>query len=204
MSAAESAPPRVLRCVLPSPQFQPRIDRACDDRMPSGESGSAGHCSFGLLLIENRGHQVRWHGLEMGWLHRITRATFGKRTNRSRVTEQFGQRDLRVNNRKVAAHLNAVDAAAAAAQVATDVALKFFRRNVFNFHDRLEQNWFALLETVLRGEDRRHLERQLAGIDFVKTSINDIDLNIDNRITAEHTVEDGFVDALLYGGDVFA
>ena len=34
-------------------------------------------------------------------------------------------------------------------------------------------------------------------------TVNDIDFDVDHRITAEHTVEHGFFDALLTGRDVF-
>src|SRR6266853_5890874 len=102
--------------------------------MPSNESGSAGRCSFRLLLIQNRRNQVRRHWLEMRWLHRVTRSAFGERPDGSCVTEQLGKRNFRVNDGEMSARLDAVDAAAPAAQVAADVALRFFRRDVFDLH----------------------------------------------------------------------
>ena len=87
--------------------------------------------------------------------------------------------------------------AAAAIQVADDVALIFFRGDVFHLHDRLEQDRFALLESVLHRENRRHLERHFVGIDFVVAAVNDVDFDIDHRITAEHAVEHRFFDPFL-------
>src|SRR6266699_2171411 len=84
----------------------------------------------------------------------------------------------------MSARLDAVNAATTAAQVAANVALRFFRRDIFNLHDRLQQNRFALLEAIFHGENRRQLKRQLAGIDFVEAAVNDVDLNIDHGMTA--------------------
>src|SRR5260370_13821412 len=109
-----------------------------------------------------------------------------------------------MNNRQIAARLDAADAAAAAAQVATNVTLKFFRRDVFDFHDRLKQNRFALLKAVFHGENRCQLESELAGIDFVKPPVTDIDFNIDNWITSKTAVQHSFVNALFNCGNVFA
>src|ERR1043166_461740 len=108
-----------------------------------------------------------------------------------------------MNDGKMSARLDAVNAAAPAAQVAADVALRFFRRDIFDLHDRLEQNGLALFETVFHGKNRRQLERELIRIDFVEASVNDVHFNIDNRITPEHAVQNRFVDPLLDRWDVF-
>src|SRR5882762_1439404 len=134
MSAAESARPRAPPYASQFPRSPPQIGQACDDRTLLGESGCAGHYSFGLFLVENSRNQARRHRLKMRWLHRITGATFRKRTNGSRVTEQLGERDLGVNNGEVPARLDIVDAATTPAQVAADVPLKFVRRDVFDLH----------------------------------------------------------------------
>src|SRR5437667_4676082 len=115
MSARESARLRARRCVWLSPRSPRRIDRAFDDRTPSIESECAGHCSFGLFLIENGRNKVRRHGLEMRGFHRITGAAFREGTDGSRVTEQLGKRNLGMNNGEIAACLDIVDAATPAA-----------------------------------------------------------------------------------------
>src|SRR5436309_8337487 len=125
MSAVESGRPRAPRCAWPFPQFPRQIDPACDDQTPSGESECAGHCSFGLFLIENGRNEVRRHRLEMGGFHRITGATLRKRTNGSRIAEQLGERNLGMNNGEIAACLDVVDAATTPAQVAANVSLEF-------------------------------------------------------------------------------
>src|SRR5438105_9438714 len=137
-------------------------------------------------------------------LHRVTRASFGKRTNGRGVTEQFRQRDLSVNDGQISTRLDAVHLAPAPVQVADNIALIFFRSDVFYFHDRLEQDRFGRSEAVFHRENRSHLERELARIDFVKTSVNNVRLNIDHRITAKHAIEHCLLDAFLDRWDVFA
>src|SRR5258707_11402439 len=73
-----------------------------------------------------------------------------------------------MNDRQTAARFDVVDAPTTPAQVAANVALIFFRCDVFDLHDRLQQNGFALSKSIFHGEDRRHFERELAGVDFVE------------------------------------
>src|SRR5260370_24644244 len=123
MSAAVLARPLAHRCVWLYPRSPRRIGPACGDRTPSSESECAGHCSFGLFLIENGRNEVRRHGLEMGGVHRITGAALRKRPNGSRVTEQLSEGNLGMNNGKIAACLDIVDAATAASYIAADFSL---------------------------------------------------------------------------------
>src|SRR2546430_5211000 len=204
MSAAESVRPRVRRCAWQFRRSRLQIDRAFDDRMPSSEYECAGRCSFRLLLIKNRRHQILRHLLKMRRFHRITRAAFGERTNRGRVAEEFSKRNFGVNNRQMAYGFYAADAAATPAQIPANVALKFLRCNVFHLHDRLEQDRLALFEAVFHRENRCQLKRQFAGIDFVETSINNINLHIDHWVTTKNTIQHRFIDALFYRGNVFA
>src|SRR6476646_4022985 len=128
MSAAGLGRPHAPRCVWQCPRSRWRIDPAYGDRTPSIEFECAGHCSFGLFLVENGRNQVGWHRLEMGGFHRITGAALRKRTDGSRVTEQLGKRNFGMNDRQTAARFDVVDAPTTPAQVAANVALIFFRR----------------------------------------------------------------------------
>src|SRR5262249_8868084 len=87
-----------------------------------------------------------------------------------------------MNNREVAPGFDVVNAATTPAQIATNVSLKFIRSYVFDLHDGLEKNGFALLKSVFHGENRRQFKCQFAGIDFVERAVNNIDLYINNRI----------------------
>src|SRR3954466_3313565 len=102
----------------------------------------------------------------------------------------------------MAACLDAVDAATAPAQVTADVSLEIVWCDVLHLHDRLEQNRAALLESVFYGKDGSQLESQLVRVHVVIAPVDNIDFDVDHRVTAEHTVEDGFFDALFDRGDV--
>src|SRR3954452_6149115 len=97
---------------------------------------------------------------------------------------------------------DAVDAATAPAQVTADISLKIVRSDVLHLHDRLEQNGAALLEPVFHGKNGSQLESQLVRVHVVIAPVDNIDFDVDDRVTAEHTVEDGFFDALLDRGNV--
>ena len=99
--------------------------------------------------------------------------------------------------------LDAIDLAAAAVEIAHDVALVLVRGDVLDLHDRLEEDRLGLLEAVLDREDGRHLEGEFVGIDVVVAAVDDVDFDIDDRVAADDAVEDGFLDALLDGRDVF-
>src|SRR5437870_12278357 len=107
-------------------------------------------------------------------LHRVTRPAFRERTDCGRVTEQFGERNFRVNNREMTAGLDAVNAAATTAQVAANVALRFFRRDVFDLHDRLEQKRGALCGAVFHCEDRRQFEWARGRMHCVESRVYEI------------------------------
>src|SRR5947208_5663515 len=109
-----------------------------------------------------------------------------------------------MNDREIAARFDAVNAATASAQVAADISLELVRGDIFDFHDRLQQNRFPLLKSIFHGKDRCHFECKFAGIDFVERTVNDIDLYIDNRIATEHTVENCFLDSFFDGWNVLA
>src|SRR6266480_7736136 len=109
-----------------------------------------------------------------------------------------------MNAREMSARFDAVNAATTAAQVAADVSLEFVGRDVFALHDRFQQNGFALFKAIFHGKNRGQFERELTGIDFVERTVNDIDLNIDDRVPPEHAVEHRFLDAFFDGRNVFA
>src|SRR5882724_5609925 len=171
--------------------------------MPSGEYECVGRSSFRLLLIEDGRNQILRHLLEMGRLHRVARSPFRKRADGGGVAEQLRQRNLGVNNCEMPPGFDAANAATTAAEVAANVTLIIFRRDVFDLHDRLEQNGVALLKAIFHGENRGQLEGQLAGIDLVKAAVNDVHFDVDNRIATEHAIQHRFFNALLNCRDVF-
>src|SRR3954470_24365708 len=107
-----------------------------------------------------------------------------------------------MNDGEMAACLDAVNAATAPAQVTADVSLEIFWCDFLHLHDRLEQNRAALLESVFHGKDGSQLESQLVRVHVVITPVDNIDFHVDHRVSAEHTIENGFFNALLDRGDV--
>ena len=79
-------------------------------------------------------------------------------------------------------------AAAAAIDVADQVALVLFGRGDFDAHDRLEQDRVGLLHRFLEGEDAGHLEREFGRIDFVEGAVDDADDDVDDRVTGDGAV----------------
>ena len=63
--------------------------------------------------------------------------------------------------------LDVHDPAAAAVQVAHDVALVFVRGDALDLHDRLEQDRAAFLKASFTAKMAASLERQFVGIDVV-------------------------------------
>ena len=70
--------------------------------------------------------------------------------------------------------LDADDRAAAAVDVAQQVALIFVGRGDFDLHDRFEQDRAGLLDRVLERENAGHLERQFVRVHFVERAVHDL------------------------------
>ena len=83
---------------------------------------------FALGRIEDRGDDVGRHRFEAERLHRIGGAAFRQRTDRGGVAEHFGQRHFRVEHGLAVLGFDADDLAAAAVDVAEQIALIFIRR----------------------------------------------------------------------------
>ncbi len=55
---------------------------------------------------------------------------------------------------------------------------------ILDLHDRFEQDRAGVLDGVLEREDGGHLEREFVGIDVVVAAVDDVDLEVDDRVTA--------------------
>src|SRR5262249_62376861 len=81
---------------------------------------------------------------------------------------------------------------------------KFSRQYVFHLHDRLQTTSFPLFESTFQHEVARLFEGEFAASASVERAVNDIDLYIDHRVTAQDAVEHRFLDTLFHGRNVFA
>ena len=73
----------------------------------------------------------------------------------------------------------------------------------FHLHDRFEQNRTGLLDGVLEREDAGHLERQFVRVHFVERAVDDLHLDVNDRVAGKHAALDGFLDAVDDRRNVF-
>ena len=98
--------------------------------------------------------------------------------------------------------LHALDVAAAAVDVAHDVALKLLGNGDLDLHDRLEEDGLGLGHGMLEGENAGHAEGEFRGIDLVERTVDHAGLEIDHRIAGHDAIVGGLEDALGDGLDV--
>ena len=89
------------------------------------------------------------------------------------VAEHLGQRHLGADDLRVAARLHALDVAAAAGEVAHDVAHELLGRVDLDRHDRLEQHGARLAQRLLEAHRAGDLERHLGGVDLVVRAVDE-------------------------------
>src|SRR5262245_22895864 len=97
----------------------------------------------------------------VGKLHRVAGPALGHRPQVRGVAEHLGERHRRADHRGGAAGLAALEMAAAAVQVADDVAHEGLRHRDLDPHHRLEDRGAGLLDAVLDGHRGGDLERHL-------------------------------------------
>src|SRR5476649_586841 len=158
---------------------------------------------FALLLFGDLRDDLLGNLFKVRWLHGVGRAALRHGTDVVDVAEHFRERHFGEHVRRLVLAFRVHDLAAAAAQVADDVALELVRGGDFDLHDRFEEDRAGLFHRVLHGEDGGELERQFVGIDFVIGTVGDVDGDVDDGRTVDHAVEQRFFDALFTGGNVF-
>src|SRR3954447_15326662 len=121
-----------------------------------------------------------------------------------RVPEHFRQRDQCLDDLRVADGVHRLDAAAAAVQVAHDVAEVVLGRRDLDGHHRLEQVPPRALEGFLERHRACDLERTLARVDLVVRPVDELDRDVDDRVAGEHARVHRFRDARVHRGDVLA
>src|SRR4051812_687977 len=132
------------------------------------------------LLNELRGQAVRDLGVVTEF-HRRRRPALGHRPQVRDVAEHLGERDERADDLCRPARLHALDLAAAAVEVADDVAHELLGHRDLDPHDRLEDRGIGLPEGVLDGHRARDLERHLRRVDVVVRPVVERRLDVDDR-----------------------
>ena len=111
---------------------------------------------------------------------------------------------MRLDDRRRAARVHAADAAAAAVEIAHQVAGEVRRRVDLDVHDRLEDRRARARHRVLEGEPARHLERELVRVDVVVRAVEHGDAEVDHRKAGEIAAHARFLDALFDRRDELA
>ena len=97
--------------------------------------------------------------------------------------------------------VHALDASAAAVEVAHDGAGEVVGDGDFDVHDGLEQGGLGGLHGFLEGDAAGHLEGEIVGIDVVIGAVVEDDPEIDYGKTGEVAASGGVFDSFFYCGD---
>ena len=100
-------------------------------------------------------------------LHGERGATLGHGSQIVLIIQHFGHRDLRPNELRGALGVHTLNPAAAAVEVAHEVAGIFHRGLDLHVHDRLQQGRLGLLHGGFESLAGGQLERQFRGVDVV-------------------------------------
>ena len=101
------------------------------------------------------------------------------------VGEHLGHRHLRLDDGHGAARVHAADPAAAAVEIAHQIAGEIGRGIDLDVHDRLENRRPRPRHRVLERQRPRQLERQLVRIDVVVGAIEHRHAEVDHRVAGE-------------------
>ena len=143
------------------------------------------------------------NGLVAVNLHRELTSALSLTSQVCSIAEHLCQRNHSMNYLRTAAHFCTLNAAAARVDVAHYVAEVFLRNENFNLHHGLKQYGISLLQTVLQSHRTCNLERHLRGVDFVIRTVDQLNLEVYNFVSADDTALSSLADTGFYAADVF-
>src|SRR5690606_7661689 len=152
--------------------------------------------SAALGLGDDLLRDARGDGLILVELHGVDGTTLRLRAEVGGVSEHVGEGDGRLDDLEVVDHLHAAVRAAPRVEVTDHVAHVVLGRADLDLHDRLEELDAGLLRALLEGERARHLEGRLARVDVVVATVEELRLDVDDRVAREHAARHGAGDAL--------
>ncbi len=117
------------------------------------------------------------------------------------VTEHGAQRSFRFDTDTTWSWLLALDHAAAAVEVADDVADFFLRSEDVEFHHWLKDLWAGFWHRLAIRGFRGDFEGDVAGVNGVETTFVERDLEVQARVTGKRSFIDGGFEAFFDGGD---
>src|SRR5580658_2105581 len=137
-------------------------------------------------------------------LHAVVRPALRAAAQVPHVAEHLRQRDERLDRPGPGSFLHGLDLAAAAVQVADDVAHVLLRRPDLDGHDRLEQHGVRLGGGLLERHRAGDLEGELGRVDLVVGAVGQRHLDVDHRVAGQHAELGGLLAAGVHRRDVLA
>src|SRR5580765_7358848 len=120
-----------------------------------------------------------------------------------RITKHFGQRNDRLDYLRSGAMLHAFNASASRTQIAHDHAGIILRRDDLDCHYRLQEHRRSLPSGLFERHRTSNFERHFVRVDIVITAVEQRRLDIDHRITGQHSAFERFLNALVDRFDEF-
>src|SRR3954451_1659534 len=159
-----------------------------------------------LLLASRLGDDLLGNaGRDLGIrieLHAVVRPALGPAPQIPHVTEHLRQRDESLDHPDAGTFLHGLDLAAAAVQVADDLAHVVVGGPDLDGHERLEQNRARLAGRLLERHRSGDLEGELGRVDLVVGAVGQRHLDVHHRVAGQHAELRGLLAAGVHRRDV--
>ena len=136
-------------------------------------------------------------------LHGVHATALRTGTQRGGVTKHLGERNQRVDLFGRAVVIHAFDAAAAAVQVADNVAHVLFRNRNVNLHDRLKQHRIGLGDSSLESHRTGDLKRDFRGVNIVVRTVVYGNVEVNDFVATQRAVLGSLADTGIDRRDEF-
>src|ERR1019366_4485062 len=136
-------------------------------------------------------------------VHGEGRAALRVRAHVGGVAEHLGQRHHCLNYLRSSAMLDALDAAATAAQVADDGTHVLLGHYHFHRHHRLQQHRAGPARSFLERHRAGDLEGHFVGVNIVIAAVVERGLHVHHFVAGKNAAFHGFLDALVHWLDKF-
>src|SRR3954453_14900256 len=135
-------------------------------------------------------------------LHAVAGPALGLRPKVTHVAEHLGERHQRLDDPGAGALLHRLDDATPRVEVADDVAHVVLGRRDLDGHHRLEQRGVGLAGRLLHHHRTGDLERHLGRVDLVVLTVQQRQLDTDQRVAGQHAVLHGVLRTGVHRRDV--
>ena len=132
----------------------------------------------------------------------ISALLHGGRSKIGAISQHFGHRDFRLHDGVAAFVVHALDAPAAAVEVAHDGAGEFVGNRDLDGHDRFQQGGLGGFHRFAEGDAPRHLKRQVVRIDIVIRAVIENRRKSTTGIAGQKAAGSGVFDSLFNRGNI--